>query len=80
MDNETGKLTGYFPLFDHDRAFCENPRVISQTVREPVSLRQAAIEAQKELKMDLSGLGGRKRPRFLTESQWEQTLARINTL
>lgn len=56
MDNHTGKLTGYFPLFDHDRAFCENPRTFSQTAREPMSLREAALEAQRELRMDLSPL------------------------
>ncbi len=76
MDNHTGKLTGYFPLFDHDHAFCENPRTLSQTARESISLREAALKAQKELRMDLSPLDEKKRPAFLSEQQWAQLLAR----
>lgn len=80
MDNQTGKLTGYFPLFDHDHAFCENPCVYSQTMEIPTSLQDAAIQAQRELHMDLSGLDKIGRPSYLTMQQWEQVLARKETL
>lgn len=80
MDNRTGKLTGYFPLFDHDHAFCDNPRVYSQTTEAPVFLQDAAIQAQRELHMDLSGLDRIDRPAYLTASQWEQVLARREIL
>ena len=80
MDNQTGKLTGYFPLFDHDHAFCENPRIYSQTTETPVFLRDAAIEAQRELHMDLSGLNNLECPAYLTNNQWEQVLMRREVL
>ena len=80
MDNQTGKLTGYFPLFDHDHAFCENPRIYSQTTETPVFLRDAAIEAQRELHMDLSGLNNLECPAYLTKNQWEQVLMRREVL
>ncbi len=80
MDNESGKLTGYCPLFDHDHAFADNREVMSQTTEEYIPLYQAALEAQKELKLDLSGLDKMKRPKLLDEKQWEGVLERKKRL
>lgn len=80
MDNTSGKLTGYCPLFDHDHAFADNQEVMSQTTEEYISLYQAATEAQKELRLDLSGLDRMKRPGLLSEKQWEEVLERKERL
>lgn len=80
MDNESGKLTGFCPLFDHDHAFASYEGVISQTTAEPVSLYEAAVQAQKEWRMDLSGLEEMKKPLLLSEKQWLQVLERANRL
>ncbi|MBO1719713.1 hypothetical protein [Extibacter sp. GGCC_0201] len=76
MDNESGKIIGYCPLFDHDHAFCDNPMVLSQTVEEDMLLFDAAIQAQRELNIDMSRLDNMKCPIFLTDEQWEQVLSR----
>lgn len=80
MDNETGKLTGFCPLFDHDHAFAGYEDVMSETTPEPVSLHEAALLAQGELKMDLCGLEGMEKPDFLDEGRWMQVLERGNQL
>lgn len=76
MDNETGKLTGFCPLFDHDQAFVTYENVISQTTPEPVFLYEAAVRAQRKLGMDFSGLEKMKKPAFLEMNQWMQVLER----
>lgn len=76
MENASGKLTGYCPLFDHDRAFSGNRNVVSQTTERPVSLMEAAVGAQEELGVSLSGLFGMNRPRDLEEEKWEAVLER----
>lgn len=80
MDNESGKMIGYCPLFDHDHAFSDNPEVMSQTAEADVTLFDGAVMAQNELKIDMSKLNSMKRPKFLTEKQWEQVLNRVNRL
>lgn len=80
MDNETGKLTGFCPLFDHDHAFAEYENVMSQTTEERISLKEAAVEAQKVLNMNLSGLKEMKKPELLSGEQWEKILERVETL
>lgn len=80
MDNESGKLMGHCPLFDHDHAFSDNPGVLSQTTEEDSTLLNAAIEAQKELDLNISKLNGMKPPEFLTEEQWEQILGRVSRI
>ncbi len=76
MENETGKLTGFCPMFDHDHAFTDYENVISQTTEQPVLLYEAAVDAQKELGMDLRGLNEMEQPEYLSEGQWEQVLER----
>lgn len=80
MDNKSGQLTGYCPLFDHDHAFAAYPDVMSQTTEEPILLREAAIQAQKELHLDLDVLDAMKKPALLSEEQWNQVLERKNKL
>lgn len=80
MDNMTGKLIGYCPLFDHDHAFSEYEHVMSQTTVHVQSLRDAAVEAQKHLRLDVSKLLEMDTPDFLTEEQWEQVLNRVDAL
>lgn len=80
MDNASGKITGYCPLFDHDHAFVNYDNVMSQTTEEPVLLYEAAAEAQREIKLDLSGLTDMKRPQLLTEEQWAKVLERAGKL
>lgn len=80
MDNRTGKFTGFCPLFDHDHAFSTHKNIQSQTTEEPVSLLEAAREAQKELQLDLKKLEKIEQPQFLTDKQWEQVLERKQSL
>lgn len=80
MENETGKITGFCPLFDHDHAFSAYPDVVSQTTERVCTLEEAGIEAQKELKMDLSGIDKMEMPPLLTQKQWEEVLKRKEKL
>ncbi len=80
MENETGKLIGYCPLFDHDHAFTDYENVMSQTMKEEITLQEAAIDAQRELRFDLSGLDAMDCPNFLSEKQWEKVLERKRIL
>lgn len=77
MDNKSGQLTGYCPLFNHDHAFAVYPDVMSQTTEKPILLRKAAMQAQKELHLDLDVLDEMKKPALLSEKQWNQVLKRI---
>lgn len=80
MENATGKLTGYCPLFDHDHAFAGYSNMMSQTRKEEMTLYEAASMAQKELGMELKALDGMERPGFLKEEQWKGVLERKETL
>lgn len=80
MDNVTGKITGYCPLFDHDHSFTEYGLIYSQTTEERITLAEAARWAQEELKLNLSPLDNMKKPELLTEKQWEQVLERKSNL
>ncbi len=80
MENASGKLIGYCPLFDHDHTFGNYQNVMSQTTSELISLYDAAVIAQKELKIDFSGLERMKKPELLSEKQWEEVLERAERL
>ena len=80
MENRTGKLTGFCPLFDHDQAFVPYENILSQTTPEPISLYEAAAAAQKELQLDLSLLRDMEKPEFLSGEQWEQVRKRARQL
>lgn len=80
MENATGKLAGFCPLFDHDHAFSGYENVMSQTRRETMTLYKAAAAAQQELGMDLGSLDKMERPEFLREEQWKGVLERKGRL
>lgn len=80
MDNESGKLVGVCPLFDHDHAFAGYEGVMSQTNREEISLLEAAQEAYRELQMELQPLWKMSRPDLLSEEQWTKVLERADRL
>ncbi len=76
MENDTGKLTGYCPLFDHDHAFSTGRNVMSQTTEKEMTLWEAAVRAQEEEQLSLEGLFEMTRPESLGEEQWEAVLER----
>lgn len=80
MDNHTGKITGFCPLFDHDHAFASYQNVVSQTTEEAVPLLEAARAAQQELQLPLDGMQTIPRPAFLSDRQWGQVLDRVAAL
>ena len=80
MENTTGKLTGFCPLFDHDHAFVNYDNVMSQTTEAAMTLEDAAVRAQKELGFDLSLLIEMEQPRFLNNVQWDAVLKRADRL
>lgn len=80
MDNETGKIIGFCPLFDHDHAFAEYDDVESQTMEERMSLYEAAKLAQKELQMDFAGVLNMSLPKYLSSKQWEKVIDRIKKI
>ena len=80
MENASGKLIGFCPLFDHDHAFAEYDSVMSQTTEEDFSLYEAAIEAQREVQLDLRKVLEMKRPELLTERQWERVIDRVKRI
>lgn len=49
MENSTGKIIGFCPLFDHDHAFSSYDNVMSQTTETEMTLRDAVIERQRQL-------------------------------
>lgn len=80
MDNASGRITGYVPLFDHDHAFSPMKKIISQTTERPVSLAEAAMSAQEELHLELDGLRRMDCPPFLTKEMWEAVRERARIL
>lgn len=80
MDNQTGKLIGYCPLFDHDHAFAGYDDIMSQTTKEEMSLYEAAKMAQEELKMNVSALFEMERPKDLEQEQWKEVIDRAKKL
>ena len=74
------KLTGFCPLFDHDHAFVSYKDVMSQTAETQLTLRDAAVRAQKELKLNLDKLDVMERPQFLSAEQWDAVLVRKEQL
>ena len=80
MNNTTGKLTGYCPLFDHDHAFAGYEEVMSQTSEREQTLLEAASLALEKLEEDLTMLDEMRRPGFLSEKQWARVLKRKKKL
>ena len=80
VENSSGKIIGYVPLFDHDHAFSEYENLMSQTREETISLQEAAIQAQNILQMDLHKVYEMEKPELLSEKQWQSVLDRIEKL
>lgn len=80
MENATGKLTGFCPLFDHDHAFVNYKNVMSQTTEGETTLWEAAQRAQYELEIDLHGLTEMEKPMFLSDEQWRAVQNRAKKL
>ncbi len=80
MENCSGKIIGYCPLFDHDHTFGDYQNVMSQTTEDYLSLYEAAVMAQRELRMDFSVLGKMKKPELLNDRQWADVLKRKERL
>ncbi len=80
MENATGKLTGFCPLFDHDHAFVNYENIMSQTTKEVQTLYEAACMAQNELKLDLRALDRLPVPKYLSEMQWKAVQERKEKL
>lgn len=80
MENETGKLIGFCPLFDHDHAFAKYDNIMSQTTDAVMTLEDAAVLAQKEIRLDLSSLAKMKQPQLLGNAQWCEVRKRLARL
>ena len=80
MDNQTGKIVSFCPLFDHDHAFAGYDNITSQTTEKEMTLYEAAKAAQAELKMDIKVLFEMKCPKYLEQGQWEKLLERAKNL
>ncbi len=80
MENETGKLSDFCPLFDHDHAFAGYDNIAAQTTEDDMTLYEAAKMAQAELKMDIKVLFEMECPKYLEQEQWEKVLERAKNL
>ena len=80
MENDSGKIIGAAPLFDHDHAFSGYENIMSQTVEMDATLYEAAVEAQRELNVDLNGVEQMQCPEILTQEQWGLVQKRIQRL
>ena len=80
MENQTGKLTGFCPLFDHDHTFVNYDNVMSQTAETVMTLQDAAVRAQEKLGLDLSPLSEMEQPQLLSNAQWDAVLKRTGRI
>lgn len=81
MDNQTGQFQSLYPLLDHDHAFSSETQILSQTTeKEPVSLRDAALAAQKQLGLPIASLLQMKKPDTLFQKEWKDVLERAQLL
>lgn len=80
MENSSGKLLGYVPLFDHDHAFSAGKHIFSQTREADMTLEEAAVLAQQELHLDVAPLLSMEKPGLLEEEKWQAVLGRCRKL
>ncbi len=80
MDNQSGRLIGFCPLFDHDHAFAEYDSISSQTTEDDMTLYEAAKVAQEELQLDLQVLWEMDCPKCLEQKQWKKVLERAEKI
>ena len=77
MENRSGKLVGYCPLFDHDHAFSPRDPIYSQTSVSYVTLKEAALTAMREEPVDLRPVLDLEKPFFLDDEKWTAVLGRV---
>ncbi|MCP1110862.1 hypothetical protein M2150_001741 [Lachnospiraceae bacterium PM6-15] len=80
MDANTGKLVRMALHFDHDRAFNRNIEIMSLTSKEPMLLRDAALDALSHVRIPLENIRNGKRPPTVTEKQWQGVQERVQIL
>lgn len=80
MDNDTGKITDFYPLMDHNQAFSLKADLPSRTSPSPMSLRDCAVWTQKRIHLDMSGIFNMDKPVGLTDIQWRGVLERCRLL
>ena len=80
MDNRNGKLTGLYPLMDHDHAFSEDGDIPSQTSEQDETLQQAAYEAINHAEVSFDDVLGMEKPEDLDDEQWNAVLRRCREL
>ena len=66
--------------FRDDIAFSGYENIMSQTVEMDATLYEAAVEAQRELNVDLNGVEQMQCPEILTQEQWGLVQKRIQRL
>lgn len=80
MENTSGRLVGYVPLFDHDHAFSNGTKILSQTTEADITLQEAAVLAQQELGLDMEPLLSMGKPKLLDDEKWEAVQKRCRIL
>ncbi|MCD7862241.1 MAG: hypothetical protein LUG61_01700 [Lachnospiraceae bacterium] len=76
MDNNTGRITGFCPLMDHDHAFDNTENIPSQTSEKKETLKEAAFRSIQSSNLNIQI----KRPHYLTDSEWFGVQARTSLL
>lgn len=76
---DENRITGLYPLMDHDHAFDENENLMSQTW-EGKTLLEAAACAQAVLKLQLKSVFKMERPECLSDREWKAVKTRVQTL
>ncbi len=80
MDATTGKLRRMALHFDHDRAFNKNIEIMSLTSKEPMLLKDAALDALSHVRVPLENILKAEKPPTMTDRQWEGVLERVRIL
>lgn len=86
MDNNSARITGFCPLFDHDHAFSDSRNVLSQTTRTNMALEESArlawqkMKSDKSERLDFHSLSDMSKPSLLTDNQWQGVLDRADAL
>ena len=80
MDNATGRLTGLYPLLDHDQAFSDVEGMLSQTTEERFDLETAALLAETELHSELEAVLRLDCPEGIGGKRWNQVKERTRRL
>lgn len=77
--SDENRITGMYPLMDHDHAFDENDNLMSQTW-EGKTVFEAAVCAQKILELPVERLFQMERPEYLNDIEWKAVGKRAERL